>query len=84
RLQGADRRRLPVRHSEPPQLGVDAGDHVDRRGHRDALLAEAVDAVEETVRRLTARGLVELDEYEHRALVRDLTVAFCAGRTAGG
>ncbi|MCQ9708205.1 SPFH domain-containing protein [Streptomyces sp. NEAU-PBA10] len=52
--------------------------------HRDALLAEAVDAVEETVRRLTARGLVELDEYEHRALVRDLTVAFCAGRTAGG
>lgn len=52
--------------------------------HRDALLAEAVDAVEETVRRLTARGLVELDEYEHKALVRDLTVAFCTGRTAGG
>ncbi|WDV34628.1 hypothetical protein OIM90_09380 [Streptomyces sp. AD16] len=52
--------------------------------HRDALLAEAVDAVEETVRRLTARGLVELDECEHRALVRDLTVAFCTGRTAGG
>ncbi|MYX52857.1 SPFH domain-containing protein, partial [Streptomyces sp. SID8385] len=52
--------------------------------HRDALLAEAVDAVEETVRRLTARGLVELDAREHKALVRDLTVAFCAGRTAGG
>lgn len=52
--------------------------------HRDALLAEAVDAVEETVRRLTARGLVELDTREHKALVRDLTVAFCAGRTAGG
>ncbi|WP_255254036.1 SPFH domain-containing protein, partial [Streptomyces albidoflavus] len=52
--------------------------------HRDALLAEAVDAVEETVRRLTARGLVELDAYEHKALVRDLTVAFCTGRTAGG
>ncbi|MFD8123545.1 SPFH domain-containing protein [Streptomyces albidoflavus] len=52
--------------------------------HRDALLAEAVDAVEETVRRLSARGLVELDAYEHKALVRDLTVAFCTGRTAGG
>ncbi|MFI1314076.1 SPFH domain-containing protein [Streptomyces albidoflavus] len=52
--------------------------------HRDALLAEAVDAVEEAVRRLSARGLVELDAYEHKALVRDLTVAFCTGRTAGG
>ncbi|MFD4988017.1 SPFH domain-containing protein [Streptomyces sp. NPDC058372] len=48
--------------------------------HRDAVLAEAIDAVEETVRRLTARGLVELDAYEHKALVRDLTVAFCTGR----
>lgn len=52
--------------------------------HRDAVLAEAVDAVEETVRRLTARGLVELDEYEHKALVRDLTVAFCTGRADAG
>ncbi|MFD6783926.1 SPFH domain-containing protein [Streptomyces diastaticus] len=51
--------------------------------HRDTLLGEAVDAVEETVRRLTARGLVELDGYERKALVRDLTVAFCTGWTAG-
>ncbi|WP_436738719.1 SPFH domain-containing protein [Streptomyces sp. BBFR102] len=52
--------------------------------HRDALLTEAVDAVEETVRRLTARGLVEPDECAYQALVRDLTVAFCAGRGTGG
>jgi hypothetical protein len=33
------------------------------------------------VTRLTMRGLVELDDYERKSLVRDLTVAFCAGRT---
>ncbi len=52
--------------------------------HRDAVLGSVVDSVEDTVNRLTARGLVELDDYERKALVRDLTVAFCAGRVAGG
>jgi hypothetical protein len=36
--------------------------------------------VEDTVTRLTMRGLVELDDYERKALVKDLTVAFCSGR----
>jgi hypothetical protein len=36
--------------------------------------------VEDTVTRLTVRGLVALDDYERKALVKDLTVAFCAGR----
>ncbi|MFD7612256.1 SPFH domain-containing protein [Streptomyces sp. NPDC059828] len=48
--------------------------------HRDALMSSVVDAVDETVRRLTVRGLVELDDYERKALVRDLTVAFYTGR----
>jgi hypothetical protein len=39
-----------------------------------------VDAVDETVGRLTARGLVDLDDYERKALVKDLTVAFYTGR----
>jgi hypothetical protein len=43
-----------------------------------------VDSVEDTVTRLTMRGLVELDDYERKALVKDLTVAFCAGRTEQG
>ncbi|MEU2157783.1 SPFH domain-containing protein [Streptomyces sp. NPDC019396] len=51
--------------------------------HRDALMTSVVDAVDETVRRLTVRGLVELDDYERKALVRDLTVAFYTGRPAG-
>ncbi|WP_338678280.1 SPFH domain-containing protein [Streptomyces sp. SCSIO 30461] len=51
--------------------------------HRDALMTSVVDAVDETVRRLTVRGLVELDDYERKALVRDLTVAFCTGRPGG-
>ncbi|MFE5854517.1 SPFH domain-containing protein [Streptomyces sp. NPDC056500] len=50
--------------------------------HRDTVLTSVVDAVEETVRRLTSRGLVELDEYERKALVKDLTVAFYAHRAA--
>lgn len=33
--------------------------------------------------RLTARGLVTLDDYERKALVKDLTVAFYTGRTSG-
>ncbi|MFD6231648.1 SPFH domain-containing protein [Streptomyces sp. NPDC060232] len=49
--------------------------------HRDAVLTSVVDAVDDTVHRLTSRGLVELDDYERKALVKDLTVAFCTGRT---
>ncbi|MFC4609481.1 SPFH domain-containing protein [Streptomyces maoxianensis] len=48
---------------------------------RDSVLTSVVDAVDDTVNRLTARGLVELDDYERKALVRDLTVAFCTGRS---
>ncbi|MEV6552649.1 SPFH domain-containing protein [Streptomyces sp. NPDC051597] len=47
--------------------------------HRDAVLGSVVDAVDDTVARLTSRGLVELDDYERRVLVKDLTVAFCTG-----
>ncbi|MBM7438950.1 SPFH domain-containing protein [Streptomyces sp. HB132] len=49
--------------------------------HRDGVLTSLVDAVDDTVGRLTARGIVELDDYEHKALVRDLTVAFYTGRS---
>ncbi|MGW1891610.1 SPFH domain-containing protein [Streptomyces sp. NPDC002004] len=48
--------------------------------HRDSVLTSVVDSVEDTVTRLTLRGLVELDDYERKALVKDLTVAFCTGR----
>ncbi|MFF6780214.1 SPFH domain-containing protein [Streptomyces sp. NPDC012510] len=48
--------------------------------HRDTVLTSVVDSVEDTVTRLTMRGLVELDDYERRALVKDLTVAFYTGR----
>lgn len=48
--------------------------------HRDTVLTSVVDSVEDTVTRLTMRGLVELDDYERKALVKDLTVAFCTGR----
>ncbi|GAA1355206.1 SPFH domain-containing protein [Streptomyces beijiangensis] len=52
---------------------------IDAR-HRDSVLTSVVDAVDETVTRLTARGLVDLDDYERKALVKDLTVAFYTGR----
>jgi hypothetical protein len=52
--------------------------------HRDSVLTSVVDSVEDTVTRLTARGLVELDDYERKALVKDLTVAFYTGRGGGG
>lgn len=52
---------------------------IDAR-HRDAVLSSVVDAVDDTVARLTSRGLVELDDYERRVLVKDLTVAFYTGR----
>ncbi|SCK63524.1 MULTISPECIES: SPFH domain-containing protein [unclassified Streptomyces] len=48
--------------------------------HRDSVLTSVVDSVEDTVTRLTVRGLVELDDYERKALVKDLTVAFYTGR----
>jgi hypothetical protein len=47
--------------------------------HRDKVLTSVVDSVEDTVTRLTVRGLVELDDYERKALVKDLTVAFYTG-----
>ncbi|MEU4925978.1 SPFH domain-containing protein [Streptomyces yokosukanensis] len=47
---------------------------------RAGMLGSVVDSVEDTVNRLTVRGLVELDDYERKVLVRDLTVAFCSGR----
>ncbi|QTD98754.1 SPFH domain-containing protein [Streptomyces cyanogenus] len=47
---------------------------------RASMLSSVVDSVEDTVTRLTMRGLVELDDYERKVLVRDLTVAFCSGR----
>ncbi|MFG2496761.1 SPFH domain-containing protein [Streptomyces sp. NPDC048441] len=47
--------------------------------HRDSVLTSVVDSVEDTVARLTTRGLVELDDYERKALVKDLTVAFYTG-----
>ncbi|MEV0489568.1 SPFH domain-containing protein [Streptomyces atratus] len=52
--------------------------------HRDTVLTSVVDAVDDTVNRLTVRGLVELDDYERKALVKDLTVAFCTGHSGGG
>ncbi|MFB0626465.1 SPFH domain-containing protein [Streptomyces sp. AB3(2024)] len=48
--------------------------------HRDTVLTAVVDAVDDTVHRLTSRGIVELDDYERKALVKDLTVAFYTGR----
>ncbi|GAA3069125.1 SPFH domain-containing protein [Streptomyces glomeratus] len=52
--------------------------------HRDTVLSTVVDSVEDTVTRLTMRGLVELDDLERKALVKDLTVAFYTGRPADG
>ncbi|MFB7369023.1 SPFH domain-containing protein [Streptomyces sp. NPDC056222] len=49
--------------------------------HRDSVLTSVVEAVDDVVHRLTTRGLVELDDYERNALVKDLTVAFYTGRT---
>ncbi|QEU97535.1 hypothetical protein CP970_24330 [Streptomyces kanamyceticus] len=48
--------------------------------HRDTVLTSVLDAVDDTVRRLTERGLVTLDDYERKALVKDLTVAFYTAR----
>ncbi|MDG9721055.1 SPFH domain-containing protein [Streptomyces sp. DH24] len=51
---------------------------------RASVLTSVVDSVEDTVTRLTMRGLVELDDYERKVLVKDLTVAFCSGRGESG
>ncbi|MFJ9658666.1 SPFH domain-containing protein [Streptomyces griseoflavus] len=52
--------------------------------HRASVLSSVVDSVEDTVTRLTMRGLVALDDHERKVLVKDLTVAFCAGRGETG
>ncbi|MFI8093288.1 SPFH domain-containing protein [Streptomyces sp. NPDC086080] len=51
---------------------------------RASALGSVVDAVEDTVTRLTTRGLVELDDHERKVLVKDLTLAFCAARGEPG
>ncbi|MFD9333982.1 SPFH domain-containing protein [Streptomyces sp. NPDC060028] len=48
---------------------------IDAR-HRDSVLTSVLDAVDDTVHRMSDRGLVSLDDYERKALVKDLTVAF--------
>ncbi|MFG2116006.1 SPFH domain-containing protein [Streptomyces sp. NPDC048718] len=48
--------------------------------HRDTVLTSVIDAVDDTVTRLTTRGLVDLDDFERQALVKDLTVAFYTRR----
>ncbi|MFI9603679.1 SPFH domain-containing protein [Streptomyces sp. NPDC052043] len=72
----------PVRAEYPPEVAAAVHrrslDALDAR-HRASRLTSVVDSVEDTVTRLTARGLVDLDDYERKLLVRDLTVAFCAG-----
>ncbi|MEU9584559.1 SPFH domain-containing protein [Streptomyces werraensis] len=52
--------------------------------HRASVIGAVVDSVEDTVTRLTMRGLVDLDDYERQVLVKDLTVAFYAGRGETG
>ncbi|MFJ4686037.1 SPFH domain-containing protein [Streptomyces sp. NPDC088789] len=73
----------PVRVEYAPEVA--AAMHRRRIAALDAqqratMLTSVVDSVEDTVTRLTMRGLVELDDYERKVLVRDLTVAFCSGR----
>jgi regulator of protease activity HflC (stomatin/prohibitin superfamily) len=77
----------PVRAEYAPEIA--AAMHRRRIAALDAeqrahVLTSVVDSVEDTVTRLTMRGLVELDDYERKVLVRDLTVAFCAGRGETG
>jgi hypothetical protein len=73
----------PVRTEYAPEVA--AAMHRRRIAALDAqqrasMLTSVVDSVEDTVTRLTMRGLVELDDYERKVLVKDLTVAFCSGR----
>ncbi|MEU6814846.1 SPFH domain-containing protein [Streptomyces sp. NPDC046860] len=74
----------PVRVEYAPEVA--AAMHRRRIAALDAqqratMLSSVVDSVEDTVTRLTTRGLVELDDYERKVLVRDLTVAFCSARS---
>ena len=55
---------------------------VDAR-RRKAVLGDVLAAVEETVRGISERGLGQLDEYERKSLVRDLTVALLVPSGAG-
>ncbi|GAA4822156.1 SPFH domain-containing protein [Streptomyces ziwulingensis] len=76
----------PVRVEYAPEVA--AAMHRRRIAALDAaqratLLGSVVNSVEDTVTRLTTRGLVALDDHERKALVKDLTVAFCAGPAAG-
>ncbi|MFB7631397.1 SPFH domain-containing protein [Streptomyces sp. NPDC056149] len=50
--------------------------------HREGTLDEVAQAVEATTRKLTTQGGVEWDDYERKAFVRELTVAFYAARTS--
>lgn len=52
---------------------------IDAR-HRDSVLTSVLDAVDDTVHRMSDRGLLGLDDYERKALVKDLTVAFYTAR----
>ncbi|MFB7054127.1 SPFH domain-containing protein [Streptomyces vinaceus] len=52
---------------------------IDAR-HRDSVLTSVIDAVDDAVHRMTDRGLVSLDDYERKSLVKDLTVAFYTAR----
>ncbi|URM91275.1 SPFH domain-containing protein [Streptomyces sp. MRC013] len=54
---------------------------IDAR-HRDAVLGSVVDTVDDMVRRLVERGLVDPDDYERKDLVKDLTVAFATGHAS--
>ncbi|MBX7546596.1 SPFH domain-containing protein [Streptomyces sp. NPDC004232] len=77
----------PVRVEYAPEIA--AAMHRRRIARLDArqragMLSSVVDSVEDTVTRLTGRGLVELDDHERKVLVRDLTVAFCSGRGEPG
>ncbi|MFI6645659.1 SPFH domain-containing protein [Streptomyces sp. NPDC050504] len=52
---------------------------IDAR-HREYVLASVLDAVDDTVHRLAERGIAELDDYDRKALVKELTVAFYTAR----
>ncbi|MFE9096341.1 SPFH domain-containing protein [Streptomyces sp. NPDC007264] len=70
----------PETAARPGRRGIAA---LDAR-HREAVLGSVVDTVEDLVGRLAARGLIGADDRERTALVRDLTVAFCAGHPVDG
>lgn len=51
---------------------------------RKAVLDDVLTAVADTLRGITERGLVQLDDYERKSLVRDLTVAMLAAPVPSG